>query len=332
MRIMGRPRVLFAVLASCLVLAGCGSGPSQVGAAVIVDGQVISVDEVQGLIDKALQDQPLARQMAQQHKLDLVGREVVQQLLIHDTLAKVAKREGIVANNDAIAQALQQDPLAEPLPVDGSVPPEQAAKQIVIRARDHREAITDVFLEQQLAAKYFARLSVTFDFSAISADSVGGTSTTVRDKAIQTAKQYAGNLNAATELIKQAAQAGGQASTGQTIPAVQSPPDAATILFGVPANTVVAFQPDPSQATWVVVIVRDRIIGAPAAVDQATQPTSDQLTAIGQRLLEPDLDAASLKINPRYGVWDKVAMNVAPSEAMTTGVVLPVRGAVQSQQ
>jgi hypothetical protein len=95
---------------------------------------------------------------------------------------------------------------------------------------------------------------------------------------------------------------------------------------------VVALQPDSSSASWAVVVVRQRDVGTPAAVNQADQLTLDQIMAIGQRMLQPDFGTTSLKINPRYGVWDPVAMNVAPSEATTTGVVLPLRGPGQPQQ
>jgi hypothetical protein len=326
---MGRPRALFAVLAGCLLLAGCGSGPSQVGAAVIIGDHVVSVDEVQQLIDKAVKEQPLAQQLAQQHKLDLVGREIVHQLVIHDVLTKVAQREGLAVNDAQVSQVLQKDPLAAPLPTNGSVPASLAPQEIVIRARDHRAAITDTILQQQLALKYLSRLSITFDYSVISTGTAGVTSATVRDTAIDKAKQFAASPGAATQLIQQEQQSGGRASVGQQIPAAQSPPDAATVLFGVPANTVIAFQPSPTDPTWVVVVVRNRTVGAPIAVDQAAQPTPDQLTAIGQRLLQPDFSTTTLKINPRYGVWDLVDMNVAPSEATTKGVVLPVHGAAQ---
>jgi hypothetical protein len=331
MRIMGRPRVLFAVLTSCFLLAGCGSGPGQVGAAVIIGDHVVSVDTVQALIDKAVQGQPLARQLAQQHKVDLIGREAVQQLVVHDVLAKVAKREGLTFDEAALTQAMQQDPLAAPLPVDGSVPPEQAANLIVTRARDHREALTDRLLQQQLALKYLTRISITFDFSTVS-----GTDGNVREKAFDKARLFAADPAAAQQALQQdarnqalQAQEQGQEppaspqNIGVKLVAAQSLGDAASPLFGLPAGSVFAFQPSPTDATWVVVVVRDRVVGPPITVEQDTQPTPDQLAAVGQRLLQPDLTAASPKINPRYGVWDPIALNLAPSEATTLGIALP---------
>jgi hypothetical protein len=48
-----RNTVLIAVSAALVAgLTACGSGPSQANSAVIVDGQSVSVDEVQNLLDK----------------------------------------------------------------------------------------------------------------------------------------------------------------------------------------------------------------------------------------------------------------------------------------
>jgi hypothetical protein len=332
MRIMGRPRALFAVLAGCLLLAGCASGPSQVGAAVILDGHVVSVDEVQQLIDKSVQQQPLAQQFAQQHKLDLVGREVVHQLVIHDVLTKVAQRERLVVDDSQVTQLLKEDPLAAPLPTDGSMPPDVGAQQIVLRARDRREALTDMFLEERLAAKYLPTLSATVDYTVIQGDTGGANPATSRQQAIDKAKAFAADPDFATRSIQQdAAQAQGK-NIGVKIVAAQSPLDATSPLLGAPANSVIALQPNSDSATWAVVVVRQRDVGTPVAVTQADQLTLDQITAIGQRMLQPEFGTTSLKINPRYGVWDPVAMNVAPSEATTTGVVLPFRVAAQPQQ
>jgi hypothetical protein len=104
MRIIGRPRVLFAVLASCLVLAGCGSGPSQVGAAVIVGDHAVSVDDVQGKLDKLLQDNALAKTLAQQHKLDLLSRSIVSREVLNRATDEAAKADGLVVDEKLVAQ------------------------------------------------------------------------------------------------------------------------------------------------------------------------------------------------------------------------------------
>ncbi|OXM73221.1 hypothetical protein CF166_11060 [Amycolatopsis sp. KNN50.9b] len=328
MRIMGRSRSLLAALAACLLLAGCGSGPSQVGAAVIVGDREITVDQVQDLLDKAVLEQPAAQQLSQQHKLDLLGREIVRQLVVHDVLARAAQREGLAVDPRLLDQFLADDPLADPVSTAGA-DPSQLAQQIANRVRDHREVITDSLLLQALGQKYLDRMSVTFDYTSVSSDLGGAQPLDRREQAIAKAEQMAASPAAAAEVIRADAAAGVRTSVGEAVPAAQAPDLATLVLFGVPPGTVVAFQPSQEQAVWIVAIVRERNLNAPSSGEQAVQPSPAQLAAIGQRLLQPYVEEAGVRINPRYGVWDPVAMNLAPSSAETTGVVVPVKGAAQ---
>ncbi|MEC3975977.1 hypothetical protein [Amycolatopsis sp. H20-H5] len=338
---MGRPRALVAVLAGALLLAGCGSGPSQVGAAVIIGDKAVSVDRVQGLIDKAVREQPYAQQLAKDHKLAVLGREVVRQLVLHDVITRAAQQEKLGVNESQLAQVLQKDPLAMPAPVGPASDAASSVTEAVLRVRDHRESLTDTLLQQELALKYLSNLSVTFDYTAVSAPQTqdGGVSkvspaesASLRDQAFEKAKLFASGPDVAAQALKLESQSPtSQAVIGQKRPAVQSPAIAATVLFGAPINTVAAFQPEPGVDFWVVGVIRERTAGAPISVDQAPKPTSDDLIAIGRRLLEPYLGDVSFRVNPRYGVWDVVGMDLASSEATKKGIVLPVRGAVQSQ-
>ncbi|MEV0069798.1 hypothetical protein [Amycolatopsis sp. NPDC050768] len=342
MRIMGRlgskkrSSALVGVVASGLLLAGCGAGPSQVGAAAVIDGQVTTIDQVQGLLDKAVQEQPYAQQLAAQHKLDLVGREIVRQQLLHTVVRKAAQKEGLSTDDAAISAAMSQgDPLAGVLPENLAQDQPAAVTQLVWRVRDHREAITDQYLEQKLAAKYLPTLSVNFDYTSIGAPTSDSEApaidaATARSQAIAKAQEYAANPNA----IQTEIQGGAQGNVGQQAPALSSPEDAATVLFGVPANTAIAFQPNPTSAPtwWVTAIVRQRATDKPVATDQVQQPTPDQIGAIGVRLLQPYVNDVDYKINPRYGVWDPVGMDLAANANSFQGIVLPVRGSAPAQQ
>ncbi|AIG73743.1 Conserved putative secreted protein [Amycolatopsis japonica] len=329
MRIMGRRRALVGVLAGSLLLAGCNAGPGQVGAAVIIDGKTVSVDRVQQLIDKAVREHPYGQQLASEHKLDLVGREIVRQEILHDLTERAAQREGVRVDESLVVNALQNDPLAKPMEANPQNDPALSVQQLVARVRDHRDALVDAALQTQLAMKYLDKLTVTFDFSSVSStDATGSDADKLREQAIEKAKKFAASPNAAAELIAQDQQtADTQAGTGQKLPAMQSPATAATVLFGLEPNTVAAFQPTPQQPLWVVVVMRERAADKPVASDQATQPTAQQLAGVGIRLLQPYLDQVDLKVNPRYGVWDVVGMDLAPNEASKKGIVLPVHGA-----
>ncbi|WAL66597.1 hypothetical protein ORV05_01915 [Amycolatopsis cynarae] len=326
---MARPRALIAVLAACLLLAGCGSAPSQVGAAAFFDDhEIVTIDQVQSMIDKSVQEQPAAQQMAQQHKLDQVGREAVRQLVLHELITRTAQQDGVSVDPNQVAQVLAQDPLAAPLSAN-TVDPSQLPAQIVYRVRDHREVITDQLLLQSLGKQYFDKLAITFDYTSVVTDDGGANPVTMREKAFAKAGQMAADPDAAAKVIQADAAAGAKTSLGERVPAVQAPDFAGTVLFGVPPGTVVAFQPSAERAVWIVAVVRARDLGAQQSVDQATTPTAGQLAAIGLRLLQPRLDQLGLKINPRYGVWDPTALNLAASAAETTGLVLSVKGTPQ---
>ncbi|HKS48010.1 MAG TPA: hypothetical protein VJT49_23440 [Amycolatopsis sp.] len=312
MRIMGRPRGLrgvTAVLAFCLLLAGCGSGPSQARAAVLIGDREISVDQVQQLIDRAVRTQPAAQQLAQQHKLDLIGREVVRQLVVHELIGEVAQREGLSADPAVVGQLVAA--LGQPQSATAA-DPSQLAGLIVARVRDHTESATDIALEQELGSKYYRNMSVTFDFTSISSDEGGDR----RGQAFATAEQLAAAPNTA-------------ARRDNKFAAVQDPELASTALYGVPAGNVVVFQPPGGEAVWVVAVIRQRDFAGPVAVDGAVQASPDQLASIGIRLLQPYVAESGVKINPRYGVWDPVSMSLAPNSGETTGLVLPVKGSVQ---
>jgi hypothetical protein len=344
MRIMGRPRALVAVVAGALLLAGCGSGPSQVGSAVIVGDRSVSLDQVQSMIDQAVRTQPYAQKLAREHKLDLLGREIVRQTVLHELTARAAQKEGLVADQAKIAGLSAQE---NATPVGDSGQGDQVAvTQIVAKLRDRNEVASDVVLEGQLAQKYLPKLSVSADYVGISATSE--TDSDARARAFDLAKQFAADPAKIQATIQQAGQEAQQAQqTGAPGPggfsdagmtelfgASQYLSLAQTPLFGSAANSVVTFQARmPSKPDWYIFVVRARGTDKAVPADQEAQkPTDQQLTSIGTRLLQPYLGEAGLRVNPRYGVWDVVSMSLAPNQDATKGTVLPLSGAAPAQQ
>jgi hypothetical protein len=319
-----RPVVLIAVLTALVAgLTACGSGPSQVNAAVIVDGKAISVDDVQNLLDKIVREQPAARPLAQQRKLDMVAREAVSQLVLHELLEKAAAEEGISATPEEIDAAVKQDPFKDELPADGSVPPTALSEQLVYRARDLRDTITDQVLMVKLADKYFDKLQVTIDYTSVAATDPSAKPESLRGKVEAKARELAADPDNAAALIAKDVQAGGDAKEGQEFPAVQSAALAATAMFGASEGSVVAFEPSPDQAFWVIALIRKRDTNATVDTSQAPQVQPQELVAVGKRMLEPLAEDSDIEVSPRYGVWDMSAMGVAPSEEETVGIVIP---------
>jgi hypothetical protein len=325
-----RATVLIALLTALVAgLTACGSGPSQVNTAVIVDGRAIQVDEVQDLLDKIVKEQKAARPLAQQHKLDLVAREAVSQLVLHQLLLKAARDEDITASPEQVDQAIAQDPFKDELPADGSVPPDALAQQLVYRARDLRDTITDQLLMVQLADKVFDKLQVTMDYTTIVSDQQGAKPESMRDKAFAKAREFAANADDVASLIAKEKAAGGDAQEGAQFPAVQSAQLAATPMFGASEGTVVAFEPSPEQALWVVGLIRKRDTNATVDTSQAPQVQPAELVAVGKRMLQPYAQRSDIRVSPRYGVWDMSALGVAPNEAETAGLVLAPKDTAQ---
>ncbi|MPZ85722.1 MAG: hypothetical protein GEV28_37235 [Actinophytocola sp.] len=320
-----RPAGLIVVLTSLVMaLTACGSGPSQVNSAVIIDGRSISVDDVQAILDKVVKEQPAARPLAQQHKLDLVAREALGQLVVHELVTKVAREENITASRDDVAAAMDQDPFGKEVPTDGSVPPEALAAQLVYRARDLRDTVTDQILLAQLADKQLDGLKVTMDYTTIASDDAGAAPESMKEKAEAKAHEFADDPDKVAELIAADADAGMDAKVaGEFLAGQLDPTLASSVMFGASEGSVVAFQPSADQAFWVVGLIRSRETDATGQATQPPQVSADQIVAIGRRLLQPTADRSDIRISPRYGVWDPSAMGVAPSEAETAGVVLP---------
>lgn len=319
-----RKTVLVAVLTALVAgLTACGSGPSQVNSAVIVDGKAIPVNDVQNLLDKAVREQPAARPLAVQHKLDLVAREAVSQLVLHELLLKAAREENITANRDDVAAAMAQDPFADELPTDGSVPTDALAQQLVYRARDLRDTVTDQILLAQLADKYFDKLQVTMDYTTVVSDDPGAKPESMRDKAVAKAREFAAAPDDVADVIAKDKQAGMDAQEGAQFPATQSAALAATAMFGSGEGSVVVFEPSAQQALWVIGLIRERDTNATVDTSQAPQVSPNELVGVGERMLQPYAERSDILVSPRYGVWDMAAMGVAPSESETVGLVLP---------
>ena len=321
-----RTTLLIALLTSLVAaLTACGSGPSQANSAVIIEDKSVSVNEVQTILDKVVAEQPAAKPLAQQRKLDLVAREALSQLIVHELVTEAAAEEGITADGEDVAAAMAQDPFGEDLPTDGSVPPEALASQLVYRARDLRDTVTDQILLAQLADKYFDKLVVTMDYTTIVSDDSGAAPESMRDKAEAKAREFAADPDKVADLIAEDTAAGQDANEGAEFAAaqLQDPALVSSVMFGAPEGSVVAFEPSPGQAFWVVGLIRSRNTDGSAESAQQPQISADQLVAIGRRMLQPYADRTEIRVSPRYGVWDSTAMGVAPSESETVGLVLP---------
>lgn len=306
------PALVAAVISLVATLTACGSGPGQVNSAVIIDGRSVSVDQVQEMVEDVVREQPAAQSLAKERKLDLVAREAVTQLVIHQLIGKVAKEENISADPEDVAAFLAQNPLDDELPTDGSVPPEALVQQLVFRARDANEYATDQVLLAQLASKYLGRTSITYNLATLPDGAAA------RDLAakIIAAPDQAGQLM--TEAGGATAEPRLEQESGPTVDAVYLTAPVGSV-FVLPAG-----QGDQGSGGFQVVQLLDRQVSG--QLDPGFDPSSiqpQQLPSLGVFALREAAMDADMDLSPRYGVWNDAMVKVVPKlEADASGSVL----------
>ncbi|HEX3649385.1 MAG TPA: SurA N-terminal domain-containing protein [Pseudonocardiaceae bacterium] len=336
MVIRRRPLAVFVGLAAtAALLAGCGSGPSQVGSALIVGGSSVSVNQVQSELKDMLATQSTAQQALKQGKLDVTSRAIVTTHVLHALVGRAAAENHLSVSDQQVDQLISQQGGAKKL-----------APALATTTAGVHGAVKDLLLEAELTRKFSNTLTVTFGF----------VESPTRQDAVAKARQLAANPKVLPQLVQEANKAaqaaGGQAggSTNSTfaiasyLAGVQQSQQAAAAqgqqaptendgpVFGTPANTVVAFQPSPqTNPTWVVALIKTHNehsapqipAGSPDPADTADIATLQQ---IGVALLQPDVaKVGGVRVSPRYGVWDQVGMQVSPSANQTVGVEFPVQ-------
>lgn len=306
------PGLITVLVALVATLTACGSGPSQVNSAAIIGDRSIPVDDVQALVDKIVREQPAAKSLAKERKLDLVAREAVTQLVIHELVQDVAEREGITADPDDVAGFLDRDPLGQELPTDGSVPPEQLVQQLVYRARDTNEYATDQVLLARLAEKYLGRTSLTYNLVTIPDG----------DEATALAERIIADPERSGELMTEA---GGETASPQL--ETPSGPTVDAVYLTAPEGSVFVLpsgQGDQGGGGFQVVHVIEREVSD--QIDPNFDPSSiqpEQMPTLGMFALREEAMTADLQVSPRYGVWNDAMVKVVPKlEADVSGKVL----------
>ncbi|WP_332461470.1 hypothetical protein [Amycolatopsis aidingensis] len=320
MRIIGRPRALFSVLAaSALLLTGCGSGPSQVDSAAIVGDSSVPLGEVQHEIQWLLDNVPAAQQAKQQRKFGNESRKIVQGRIVHELLEVAAQREGLRVDASEATELIESS---------GGL--DAAAKAVQIEPSRVHQVATDQLMLQQLGQKYLQRLSVDLIGTTITEEAPGSTA---EDKARALGRKLAADPRGAEQLLRAE---GRQVLDRRFVlaEAVQSSPELATsAVFGAREGTVLVIQPSRQQGGWLVALIRDRDTSGSAsggAAAQAQQPSNPQLLySVGVRLLQPIADELGIKVNPRYGVWDSAAMTIVSRAEELTGYQFEARINVQ---
>jgi hypothetical protein len=102
-------------------------------------------------------------------------------------------------------------------------------------------------------------------------------------------------------------------------------------LLGVAANSVVAFPLGSGQegggGGWLVVHIKQRNTSATLSGEDAagvSQVPPNWMGLVGQHLASSLVTELGVRISPRYGVWDQLAVGIAATEGEKVGVIVPV--------
>ncbi len=298
------------VLSAALV-AGCGSGPSQVGAAAIVGDTAIPIEYVQSWWDRYLEDPALKEQVREADSFDDLGRLIVTQAVRHELLRLVAQRENLSFDEAEVSELIEE--------LGG----EQAAVEATNSIYDRntiRERARDQLLAAALGRKYFETTGVRYDFTLVGS----------REQAEAKARELARDPERARSIIEADERGGGQTGIDQEQNIADSVDYALnTPLFSVAAGNVVAY-PDPDQANqgqWIVAMVRERSTdnrpsGSPSATS-VDRVDDSRLEGIGLQLLAPLAREIGVRVSPRYGVWSDLYVAAAETEGEIPAIVVP---------
>ncbi len=315
--------VFVGLVATAALVTACGSGPNQVGTALIVGNTSVSVDQVQHELDDILSTQSAARQAQAQGQLAQTSRSIVTSHVLHALVVHAAAREGVTASDPQIDQLISQS---------GGVA--KVAQTLGTPQADTRDVVKDVLLEAALARKYADKLTVKFGYVVAMN----------RQEAVAKAQQLAADPAALPGMIGAAnaalASSGQQGSAGGTDTSFsiatylqsiaqaeqqngQAPSENDGPIFGSPANSVVAFQPDAGQGSpWIVALIKSRDTSGSVPTPGASASGADlsTLEQIGVNLMQPDATELGVRISPRYGEWNQASMQVVAASDQNAAV------------
>jgi predicted nucleic acid-binding protein len=322
-----RPAALIAGLAVLgSVLTACGSGSTQANSAVIIGKRVISVDEVQQRLDTALSKEQVAKDLAKNHKLDLVSRGIVSTLVLHELIVEQVRRDGLSVSEKDVADFLAR-----------AAPAEDPVQRAVDAGFDAKELARDRLLLQTIGNKYLDKLQITFDGALLTSPA------NAKATALDLANKLAAEPNRSAELLKAASGGGANQDVSPVTDQKFDPIGAFQLfdqrqlllkdVFGVAAGNVVAFgfdsggdQQQGGISGWLVALVKNRITNATLPAEEvslAAQVPPGWSQTIAVELVSPLTTELGLQLNPRYGVWDQLAAAVVPSEAEKVGLIKP---------
>lgn len=283
-------------------LGGCATGPGQVGSAAIVGSTAVPASEVAARLDQALtRTEILERLTARGVGAPDIARDIVTQAVLHELSVLAAADEGIVVTPAEVDMELA---------LRGGV--DALLEGWLYDLPQLRRQVGDDLIAEKLAAKQVNGLAVTVDIVGVAS----------REEAEAAARALAAGGPDADALFADP-QTSARAFEYR---ASVNPEIAVEPVFGTAVGDSAYFQPVAGQDSWLAFRVLDRRLDAPAVASELDAVPSigkQDLAEIGVRLLQPVAARAGIRVNPRYGVWDPIAMRVVDEEQVAGAVLAP---------
>ena len=230
--------------------------------------------------------------------LQLLNRTALTTQIRHQLVSKVAAAQGVAVSDADVNAAMSSgaDALAQQL----GVPVDQVPQTV-------RDTLAVLALARKTASRPVTDVSVTVDILSTFGS---------RDEAVAAREKYLADPAAMDAAVKAAT--AGQQGGSQPANLLRNPQLGAFGVYHEPSGSIVAIE---SAGKFVLARIQNR------AVTQSNQLVPSMQAAAGQQdgqrvtfalawlALQPFAAGQDISVNPRFGVWDPVSLQVVPSNA-----------------
>lgn len=291
-----RSRRLLSVAAAAVLALSLNACTDHVGSAANVNGQTIDESFVTTTTAEIVAS---AQTPPGNNELQFRNRQVLTNQIRHELIGQAAAAQKLKVDEAQVSEATSQG-AAQLLQAFGGGFTEAQVPQ----------AVRDTLLALQLAQRDQQKKATDVQ---VQADIISFAN---RDEAIAARERYLAEPATMDAEVKAAAAA--QKGGSQPISLFTNPEYAAFGLYTEPVGSIVLVDVDNgaslARITQRKVVESDQLPAAIQAQAQNQQSTGGQF-ALAWLALAPYVKAEPVSVNPRFGTWDPVAMQVVPTQA-----------------
>jgi len=299
-----KARLVLAVAAATLLLAGCGN--SLPGTAAQVGTDRITVDSLQSHVDAVLAYRSAQPGSTVRTQLPTITQQVLSGEVLHLLTQAAVARTHMTINEKAIADQIST---LDPKVLDG-----QGLNFITPSTLP--QFVHDQLVIAQLGTAAWDGLAVTADL----------TTATDQADAEAKAKRMAQSPEASAAVVADATAHGQQARANYPLSPATLEGLASTPVFATPVGSAVAFM---LSKQWQVARIDTRNTTAPPSTSPDAVPASqaqpNSTYALGISLLGELAGNPDIRVNPRYGNWDSTRGQVVAASAPPNAIVFNAR-------